>query len=785
EAILELTGAGDAADPWANFADASVLLEAAFSATTFDKTSGQVQVEVQAVNAGGALAGPILMAVSEKADASVGLLNADGATPQGEPYVVLVPEGQTLAAGSQSAPRALAFFNPDRQAIDFTPRWLAPVNQPPYFTSAPDTSAVTGQPWTYPISAGDGNGDAVSFRLRAAPTGMSLDNGTLSWTPAQVGTYEVIVEVTDGRGARARQGFSLRVRDGSFNTPPIFTSVPRIQSPIGATYAYPAEAADPDGDSLTYSLQAAPAGVQVDATSGEVGWPQAQPGQHSLVLVADDGRGGQASQAWTLHVGEPGTSLPGPAFSSVPTPFAAVGVQYRYAYRVVHFQDDPPVVTLVEGPTTMVHDAAAGVLTWVPGGADLGAQVVELRAVDSSGLEATQRFDLQVLESLPNQPPYIITAPALTARIGAEYGYAAEAVDPEFETLTWALPASPAGMTIDAATGELSWVPDASAPSSVPVTLQVADPGGAAATQDFEIAVRAANSAPQITTQPPSVVTVGELYSARILASDADGDPLTFTLLDGPAGMTLHPGLGWLHWNTTSKIPGTYPVALEVRDDWGGVDELVFDLELLADDQAPVVAINVLQQPACRGEPVDICVEASDNVGLVSTSLNVDGEVRELTAVGCHAWTPDDVGSFPMIAEAVDPSGQSTTASQSLIVADCNDEQRPVVTLVSPSVDSLLLEPTPLIVSIDDNTPEALTWTVSIRAGLDGEPEMLSEGTGPVDEAEVALIDPTLLAEGEYWISILGSDGLQTGGVEYRVNVGSGFKPGRVRFAVA
>ncbi|MEE4330432.1 MAG: VCBS repeat-containing protein, partial [Wenzhouxiangella sp.] len=71
EAILELTGAGDAADPWANFADASVLLEAGFAGTTFDKTSGQVQVDVQAVNAGGTLAGPILMAVSEKADASL------------------------------------------------------------------------------------------------------------------------------------------------------------------------------------------------------------------------------------------------------------------------------------------------------------------------------------------------------------------------------------------------------------------------------------------------------------------------------------------------------------------------------------------------------------------------------------------------------------------------------------------------------------------------------------------------------------------------------------------
>ncbi|MEE4331616.1 MAG: RHS repeat-associated core domain-containing protein, partial [Wenzhouxiangella sp.] len=317
------------------------------------------------------------------------------------------------------------------------------------------------------------------------------------------------------------------------------------------------------------------------------------------------------------------------------------------------------------------------------------------------------------------------------------------------------------------------------------MTVQAADPDGAVATQDFEIAVRAANSAPQIITSPPTTVTVGELYSARISASDADGDPLTFDLLDGPSGMTLHPGLGWLHWNTTAKTPGSYPIALKVSDDWGGADDLVFELELLADNEAPVVEINVLQVPACRGEPVDICVEASDNVGLVSTSLDLAGQERALTAVGCYAWTPDDFGEFPAIAEAFDPSGQSASASESVFVADCNDEQRPVVTLFTPQIDELLLEPTPLIVSIDDNTPAALTWTVSIRAGLDGEPEMLSEGTGPVDEAEVALIDTTLLPEGEYWISILGSDGAQTGGIDYRLNVGAGYKPGRLRIANA
>ncbi|MEE4330774.1 MAG: hypothetical protein V2J10_07900, partial [Wenzhouxiangella sp.] len=59
-----------------------------------------------------------------------------------------------------------------------------------------------------------------------------------------------------------------------------------------------------------------------------------------------------------------------------------------------------------------------------------------------------------------------------------------------------------------------------------------------------------------------------------------------------------------------------------------------------------------------------------------------------------------------------------------------------------------------------------------------------ASGSGAVDAAEIALIDPTVLPEGDYRISILASDGAQTGGIEYRVNVGTGYKPGRVRFSV-
>jgi len=781
---IELMGAGDETDPWAGFAEVSDLLEGEFSRATFDQPNQRLLVDVAVRNPGAALRGPILMAVGMDLDPGVSLLNADGQTPNGEPFVVLVPEGEILPADSVSAVRELAFSNPGLDPIDFEPRWILPANQAPHFTTVPATRATVGRAWSYAAEAEDGDGDSVTYSLLVAPPGMTLSAGTLSWTPASAGSFDVVLRARDGRGGVGRQSFSVNVVEAGFNAPPIFTSSPVIQAPIGANYSYQAAVIDPDGDNVNFALLSAPAGLEVDPVSGLVSWTNAQPGQHSVILEADDGQGGQSSQSYTLFIGEPATTPAGPSFVSTPVAFAGVSTQYRYRYRLGPPQDPPPTVVLAQGPDDMVLDPIERTLVWVPAAGDLGPHVIELIATDSSGQQANQRFVLTVLENLPNQAPYITTTPPLFAVVGQPWSYPSDAVDPEFAELTYSVDEAPDDLTIDPVSGQLDWTPAPGTPASVPVTLVVSDPDGLSAEQAFEVVVRPSNAAPSLDSTPPAAVLIGQTYNHLFIANDADGDSLTFSLLSGPTGMALDAEAGWLSWPTAGVVPGLYEYEIEVADDWGGRVSSAFSVNVVEDSEAPSVAIVIARQPACATEPVAVCLQAGDNVGIASRELQIDGEPQTLTA-GCVDWTPPLPGNVPAFGTASDITGLTSETSVSLQVSDCNDEQKPVVTLFSPTVDSLLLEPTPLIVSIDDDTPEALTWTVSIRAGLDGEPEVLSEGIGAVDQAEVAVIDTTLLAEGEYWISILGSDGIQTGGIEYRVNVGAGYKPGRLRIANA
>jgi hypothetical protein len=86
-------------------------------------------------------------------------------------------------------------------------------------------------------------------------------------------------------------------------------SAPKIVSTPSTTttedrFDYPVKATDPDGDQLTYQLDAAPAGMTISPESGHITWqiPADQQGTFHVKVVAKDGQGGIASQEFDLEL---------------------------------------------------------------------------------------------------------------------------------------------------------------------------------------------------------------------------------------------------------------------------------------------------------------------------------------------------------------------------------------------------------------------------------------------------------------------------------------------------
>jgi hypothetical protein len=194
-------------------------------------------------------------------------------------------------------------------------------NHLPAFSSVPVTTATVGVQYTYDADALDGDNDALTFSLGKSPSGMSINTttGLLSWMPAQSGTYDVSVAVTDGK-ASVFQNFCITVTGASTNRDPVITSLPPANATAGQPYYYDVKARDDDNDTLGFSVQNLPAGMSIDAATGRINWTPSvsQIGNHTINITVSDGRGGRAGQTFVIRVWDVGGPVikPGCAITS-------------------------------------------------------------------------------------------------------------------------------------------------------------------------------------------------------------------------------------------------------------------------------------------------------------------------------------------------------------------------------------------------------------------------------------------------------------------------------------
>ncbi len=97
----------------------------------------------------------------------------------------------------------------------------------------------------------------------------------------------------------------------SSNSPPEITSSPLTVAVAGEVYTYDADAADVDGDTLTYGLANFPEGMSVGPASGVVTWTPGSStvGNHWIAVTATDGET-SASQYFTIRVNPDDNGVP-------------------------------------------------------------------------------------------------------------------------------------------------------------------------------------------------------------------------------------------------------------------------------------------------------------------------------------------------------------------------------------------------------------------------------------------------------------------------------------------
>jgi RHS repeat-associated protein len=562
---------------------------------------------------------------------------------------------------------------------------VSPVGTAPVFSTPPPTApAVVGLPYGYHFGAQDADGDTLTFRLTTAPDGMTIDpvTGILSWTPtaAQVGDHPVTVIVVDTHDLRASLPFTITAVATATNDRPTIRSTPRTSIRLGETYLYQIAASDPNNDPLTYTLVTPPAGLKVDG-NGLVSWQPdpSQLGDHLIQLRVSDGRGGTAAQEFTLRVVTTDINHP-PVITSTPPRTGTFGRPFVYDLTGSDPDGDPLFWGLDAAPRGMSLNASLGTLRWTPAADQVGTFQVVARLVDGQGAFSTQAFPVVVRGV--NLPPAIITSPPTQGAAGQDYFYELRALDPDGDTLTYALTTSPAGMAINPTTGLIAWTPTEGQTGPTKVAVLVTDGQGGSAAQTFTLVVAAPiNRPPTITTAPVTAASAGLAYSYDAGATDPEGDALTFALPVAPAGMTIDPTTGVITWTPADSQVGSQLVVLSVTDTAGNSARQIYAVRVQPANRPPAID-SAAVLTATAGQVYRYDVSASDPDGNDLTyRLDTAPPGMGIDPLGRIAWatTLADVGSHPVTVVVTDSFGASVSQSYDLVVS--GDTQAPNVFL--------------------------------------------------------------------------------------------------------
>ncbi len=300
---------------------------------------------------------------------------------------------------------------------------------------------------------------------------------------------------------------------------------------------------------------------------------------------------------------------------------------------------------------------------------------------------------------------------------------------------------------------------DATTISDAGMTGDAAPPGDAASPRDAgfpEAAVRA-NRAPTLYSTPPTTAPIGTLLQYATLAEDLDGDLLTFTLVAGPMGATIHPATGLLLWTPPAGSAGAADFSVRVADPSGAAAMQSFRVALTPGDAPPEITSAPVRS-ATRGARYTYRATAVDPDDVTLTWAVTGPTGMSVSASGEVTWDvpTSAAGAYPVQLAVRDPAGHEAAQTFSVGVPVPGDTTRPVVSITGPAVGAELRAPVDITGSVSDGA--LVGYRVEVCPDWGGDCTLVGEGSGSVSGGRLATLDPRTLAAGGWTVRVTAVD---------------------------
>ena len=574
------------------------------------------------------------------------------------------------------------------------------VNDAPVISGEPLTTVNEDDAYNFTPIASDPDQDELVFSIQNQPGWLAFDttDGSLSGTPgdADVGVYEnIVISVSDGENTVSLPAFSLEVVN--INDVPTLTGVPQsidITEDVTAALALADVAiTDDDNDVLTFTLSVASGVIDILGGDGDsAGLNISGSGTNTVVLIgepaalndllATTGDGFAAityttalnddtddtltltltdnnSDALAATVALPiGSVNDAPVIEGEPGADVKVGQDYAFTPTASDVEGDDLTFSITNLPRWATFDEATGSISGTPGSSDVGTYGGIIISV-SDGTDSSDLAEFSI-EVIANAAPVISGAPLTQVPIGEAYNFTPTATDDDGDALTFSIENAPSWAAFSAEDGSLAGTPGtADVGTTSGIVISVTDGIDTTSLTAFDIIVCDVcdDVPPTISGIPATEVVEGATYEFVPVASDANGDTLTFSIENQPAWASFDTATGALTGTPGEVNVGiSTGIVISVSDGNSTVSLDAFSIEVLPANDAPSISgvpgISVFQGDEYRFTPT-----ASDPDGdtLRFGITNLPGWASFNPATGTLRGTPggDDVGSYNNIIISV------------------------------------------------------------------------------------------------------------------------------------
>jgi uncharacterized repeat protein (TIGR03806 family) len=486
-----------------------------------------------------------------------------------------------------------------------------------FTVTATFSEAVSG------LSAGE---LSVTNGTASAPTG---SGSSYSWsvTPSTYGNITAGLpagSVNDAAGNTNTASNTLSVSWPQPNRAPVVSAPGGQTSLRGAAATLAIQGSDPDGQSLTWTMSGQPLGLSINASTGVISGTisASAAASYNVTVSASDGfLSASVSFTWGTTAPVAATNGLRAEYYSGLEPGVGIPLLVRTDANVdFDWGSGSPAPSM---PIDYFSARWTGTLTapysevytfWVPSDNGVRLWINNVQVLNKwtpSDIAGWHTFDLALTgnQAVPikleyselygganitlywysasqaweaintsrfrtasavNQAPVVTNPGTQTALRGRTAWLTLQATDPDFNPLTWSATGLPSGLSINPSTGVISGTVSLSAASSNSVNVSVSD-GSLSASINFIWNTNAppANAAP-VAYDPGNQTSIrGSIVTMSPMATDPDGDVLTWSANQLPAGLSINASTGLISGTVLTTAATSYGATLTVRDPAG------------------------------------------------------------------------------------------------------------------------------------------------------------------------------------------------------------------------